>query len=101
MLARPVHHLDGRIFIRGRRCLGSFRVSYRLRTGQAWVQQELRVYFSGTRIRMVGVRISRKSPNSNYNLDRFEGRLNQKLTRLRGINRDVRGSQSPFYLKKR
>jgi hypothetical protein len=98
----PVHYLDGRIYRRGKACHATLRVSYRLpRAGPAWVVQELVVTFTGTNVRLRGVRISSASGNSNYNLDRFTGSLNRKLNVLTGTNRDVRGSASRFTLRKK
>jgi hypothetical protein len=102
MRAQPLHHLDGRIFRQGKVCRGRFKISYNLpRKGSAWVVQEFVITFTGTQMRMRGVRLSSNSSNSNYNLDRFAGNLNKKLTRYSGYNRDVRGSTSSFYLNKK
>lgn len=102
MRARPLHYLDGRIFRKGKACRGSFRVSYNLgRKGRAWVVQEFVITFTGTYMRMRGVRLSSKSGNSNYNLDRFVGMLDKKLRRCKGFNRDVRGSGSYFQIDKK
>jgi len=102
MHARPVHHLEGRIFLKGKACRGRLKVSYNLRRkGRAWVVQEFVVTFTGTHMRMRGVRLSAKSSNSNYNLDRFSGRLDRKLKRFSGRNRDVRGSVSHFVLTRK
>lgn len=102
MHTRPLHHLDGRIFLKGKVCRGSFKVSYNLpRKGLAWVVQEFVVTFTGTYMRMRGVRLSAKSSNSSYNLDRFAGNLDKKLKRFSGRNRDVRGSVSHFVLTRK
>jgi hypothetical protein len=102
MHARPPHSLDGRIFSKGKACLGSFKISYNLpRKGRAWVVQEFVITFTGTSMRMRGVRLSASTSNSSYNLDRFAGHLNRKLTRFSGQNRDVRGSASRFFIDKK
>lgn len=101
MRARPMHYLDGRIFFLGKSCRGRFRVSYRLPSGPAWVMQEFVIKLSGTYMRMIGVRISAKSSNSNYNLDRFAGRLTNKHRRFSGRNNDVQGSVSAFSMDKK
>ncbi len=102
MQARPLHYLAGRIVRQGKVCRGTFKVSYNLpRKGRAWVVQEFVITFTGTYMRMRGVRISAKSSNSSYNLDRFAGHLSRKLTRFSGRNRDVRGSASSFYLDRK
>ncbi len=102
MQARPLHYLDGRIGRKGKVCRGSFKISYNLpRRGRAWVVQEFVITFTGTYMRMRGVRLSAKSSNSSYNLDRFAGHLNGRFNRLSGLNRDVRGSASRFTLNKK
>ncbi len=100
--ARPLHFLDGRIFSKGKACRGTFRITYNLpRRGSAWVVQQFVITFTGTTMLMRGVRLSANSSNSSYNLDRFAGHLNRKLTRFSGQNRDVRGSTSSFYIDKK
>jgi len=102
MRTRPLHYLNGRIFRKGKACRGSFKVSYSLGAkGPAWVVQEFVITFTGTFMRMRGVRLSSKSGNSNYNLDRFAGKLDNKLKRCKGVNRDVRGSTSYFQINKK
>jgi len=102
MQTRPLHYLEGRIYLKGKACQATLKVSYNLgRRGRAWVVQELVITFNGTHMLMRGVRLTQTSSNSQYNLDRFAGRLDKKLKRFSGLNRDVRGSSSPFYLNKK
>jgi len=98
--APQTHYLSGRVFRKKNTCHARFRITFVGDHGQGWVVEDFAIHFTGLRVRLIGTRIVRASPNSRYNRDRFTGQLNTSGNRFTGTNKDTLNQRAAVVLTK-